>query len=87
MSLDPLVAAFALHADIGHLALLAWGVAATLMAARLLRAVETANRRFDGFVGELARFNARFDDIQPQGEADEPDSRTPAEKPPKSSLI
>jgi hypothetical protein len=84
MSLDPLIAAFALHADIGHLALLAWGIAATLMAARLLRAVEDATRRFDGFVGELARFNARFDD-DPQGEADEPGTRTAAEKPAKDS--
>jgi hypothetical protein len=83
VSLDPLIAAFALHADIGHLALLAWGVAATLMAARLLRAVETANHRFDGFVGELARFNARFDEVQPQGETDEPAPRHAAEKPAK----
>jgi hypothetical protein len=85
MSLDPLIAAFALHADIGHLALLAWGVAATLMAGRLLRAVETANRRFDGFVGELARFNARFDDVHLQGEADEPATRPAGEKPAKDS--
>jgi hypothetical protein len=82
MSLDPLISAFALHADIGHLALLAWSLAATLMAARLLHAVETAARRFDGFVGELARFNARFDDVQPQGEADEP----PNERQGKDSL-
>jgi hypothetical protein len=85
MSLDPLIAAFALHADIGHLALLAWGVSTTLMAARLLRALETANRRFDGFVGELARFNARFDDVPPQGEADEPYNRPTAERPAKAS--
>jgi hypothetical protein len=86
MSLDPLIAAFALHADIGHLALLAWGVAATFMAARLLRAVEAASRRFDGFVGELARFNARFDDPQPQGEAHEPGTGASAERPKKDSL-
>jgi hypothetical protein len=85
MNLDPLIAAFALHADIGHLALLAWGVAATLMAGRLLRAVEAESRRFDGFVNELARFNARFEDVHPQGEADEPHTRPATEKPAKDS--
>jgi hypothetical protein len=56
------------------------------MAARLLRAVEAASRRFDGFVGELARFNARFDDFQPQGEADEPHTRPAAARPAKDGL-
>ncbi len=72
IQLDPLVSAFAAHADIGHLALLVWALSASAMAARLIASVETANRRFDGFVGELARFNARFDDTQTQGDADEP---------------
>ncbi|MGL4727977.1 MAG: hypothetical protein ACRCWO_04400 [Bosea sp. (in: a-proteobacteria)] len=69
--IDPLITAFAAHADIGHLALLVWAVAATGMAARLIGAVETANRRFDGFVGELARFNARFDEPHHAGEIDD----------------
>jgi hypothetical protein len=62
---SPLIEAFARHADIGHLALLVWALAATIMAARLIGAVETANRRFDGFIGELARFNARLDERSP----------------------
>jgi hypothetical protein len=81
--LAPLVEAFARHADIGHLALLVWALAASAMAARLIAAVETANRRFDGFVGELARFNARFEAQQPYGEIDEPGCSTQAGQSPR----
>jgi hypothetical protein len=77
---DPLITAFAAHADIGHLAMLVWAVAATAMAARLIGAVETANRRFDGFIGELARFNARFDEQQHAGDTHEPKSDAAATK-------
>lgn len=46
--------------DLAHLALFLWAAGASLLAARLLAALEAANRRFDDFVRELARFNRRF---------------------------
>lgn len=46
--------------DLAHLALFLWAGAASLLALRLLAALEASNRRFDDFVRELARFNRRF---------------------------
>lgn len=44
--------------DLGHLALLLWALCASTLALLALRELVAANRRFDEFVRELARFNA-----------------------------
>lgn len=60
--MDELVRHVAEHGDLAHLALLLWAGAASLLAARLVRDLAAANRRFDDFVRELAQFNRRFGD-------------------------
>jgi hypothetical protein len=60
--MDALIGRFAEHADIGHLALLFWAVAASWQLARTLGDANRANERFDAFVRELAQFNRRHDD-------------------------
>jgi hypothetical protein len=57
--MDALLTRFAERADIAHLALLFWAVAASWLAQRSLRDLARANERFDAFVRELARFNRR----------------------------
>lgn len=52
--------AVAERGDLAHLALFVWGVVASGAAFLLLRELAAANRRFDDFVRELARFNRRF---------------------------
>lgn len=47
--------------DLGHLALLLWAFGASALALLVLRELVAANRRFDDFVRELARFNARYE--------------------------
>lgn len=47
--------------DLGHLALLLWASCASALALMILRELTAANRRFDEFVRELNRFNARYD--------------------------
>lgn len=47
--------------DLGHLALLLWACGASALALLVLRELVAANRRFDDFVRELARFNARYE--------------------------
>jgi hypothetical protein len=51
--------AFASRADIGHLALFLWASGASALLVQTLRELGAANRRFDRFVRELARFNNR----------------------------
>ena len=46
--------------DLAHLALLLWAAGASLLCRTLLRDLEAANKRFDAFVRELARFNRRL---------------------------
>lgn len=46
--------------DLAHLALLLWAAGASLLCRVLLRDLEAANKRFDAFVRELARFNRRL---------------------------
>jgi hypothetical protein len=48
--------------DLAHLALFVWAGAASTLVLALLRDLRAANRRFDEFVRELARFNRRFGD-------------------------
>jgi hypothetical protein len=47
--------------DLGHLALLLWAFCASALALFVLRELVAANRRFDDFVREFARFNARYE--------------------------
>ena len=62
---DLILPKFAAHADIGHLALLL--VAGGLYAVwqMTFRELAAANRRFDTFVRELARFNQRLERDNP----------------------
>lgn len=55
---EPLLRRFVEKGDLAHVALLLWALAASAMTARLLRDLGQANRRFDAFVRELARFNS-----------------------------
>lgn len=58
-AMDDLLGRFARLGDIGHLALALWALGASAACHRLLRDLAEANRRFDDFVRELARFNRR----------------------------
>jgi hypothetical protein len=46
--------------DLAHLALFLWASGATGLLALVLRELACANRRFDAFVRELARFNRKY---------------------------
>lgn len=59
--IEQVVAAFVGRADVGHLALLLWAASASGLAWLVLRELTAANRRFDDFVRELNRFNARHE--------------------------
>jgi hypothetical protein len=57
--------------DLAHLALALWAATDMALVVLLLRELAAANRRFDDFVRELARFNGRHEgtstsDIPPQ---------------------
>jgi hypothetical protein len=46
--------------DLAHLALLLWAGGASWLLVWSLRELASANRRFDAFVRELARFNRKY---------------------------
>jgi hypothetical protein len=46
--------------DLAHLALFLWASGASALLALTLRELIAANRRFEFFMRELARFNRRF---------------------------
>jgi len=46
--------------DLAHLALFLWASGATGLLVVVLRELACANRRFDAFVRELARFNRKY---------------------------
>ncbi len=48
--------------DLAHLTLFLWASGASSLLVFALRESAAANRRFDDFVRELARFNRRFGD-------------------------
>ena len=56
---EPVLRAFADRADLAALALFMWAAATTGLLVWTLRELAAANRRFDAFVRELARFNER----------------------------
>jgi hypothetical protein len=60
-ALDQILTSFVGKGDVGHLGLLLWAAAASGLAWLMLRELTAANRRFDDFVRELNRFNARQD--------------------------
>lgn len=63
--LGQIVTAFVGRADVGHLGLLLWAATASAAAWFVMRELSAANRRFDEFVRELNRFNARHEGDQP----------------------
>lgn len=63
--LEQIVTAFVGRADVGHLGLLLWATSASGLAWLVLRELSAANRRFDDFVRELNRFNARHEGDAP----------------------
>jgi len=58
---DEAAAGIIARGDLGHLALLLWAFSASAFALFNLRELIAANRRFDEFVREFARFNARYE--------------------------
>ena len=54
------LATFIARGDLAHLALLLWAGGASSLLLFTLREAAAANRRFDAFVRELARFNSTF---------------------------
>ena len=51
--------------DLAHLALFLWASGASALLYQTLREIAAANRRFDAFVRELARFNNRHNETAP----------------------
>ncbi|MGI6245162.1 MAG: hypothetical protein ACOYJQ_05280 [Pseudochelatococcus sp.] len=60
-ALAPVTESFIARGDLAHLALLLWACGASALLVATLRDLASANRRFDDFVRELARFNRRHD--------------------------
>ena len=58
---DEAAAGIVARGDLGHLALLLWAFCASGLALFALRELIAANQRFDEFVREFARFNARYE--------------------------
>ncbi len=50
--------------DARDAALVVWGLSASALNLVMIRSLSEANRRFNAFVTELARFNARFEQDQ-----------------------
>jgi hypothetical protein len=51
--------------DLAHLALFLWASGASALLVHCFREIAAANRRFDTFVRELARFNRRYEEPSP----------------------
>ncbi|HUN11741.1 MAG TPA: hypothetical protein PLE50_05650 [Rhabdaerophilum sp.] len=51
--------------DLAHLALFLWASGASALLVHTFREIAAANRRFDAFVRELARFNNRHGEQAP----------------------
>ncbi|KAF0227822.1 MAG: hypothetical protein FD175_2528 [Beijerinckiaceae bacterium] len=51
--------------DLAHLALFLWASGASALLVHVFREMAAANRRFDAFVRELARFNNRHGEETP----------------------
>lgn len=62
LDIDAILRAFTERGDLAHLALFLWAAGASALLWRALKELVAANKRFDDFVRELARFNSRFGD-------------------------
>jgi len=60
--MNAIIASVLERGDLAHLALFLWAGGASALLAITLRENAAANRRFDLFVRELARFNTRYED-------------------------
>jgi hypothetical protein len=58
--MESILRTFAERGDLAHLALFLWASGVSALLWRALKELVAANRRFDDFVRELARFNAWF---------------------------
>jgi hypothetical protein len=63
--MDSILERFAASSDVGHIGLLLWAIGASVLLSRTMNELAAANRRFDEFVRELARFNQRHRDLKP----------------------
>ncbi|MCA0405285.1 MAG: hypothetical protein LCH39_03945 [Proteobacteria bacterium] len=57
--MDAITTSILERGDLAHLALFLWASGASTLLLLAFREVAAAQRRFDAFVRELARFNAR----------------------------
>jgi len=58
--MDELTKTIATRGDLAHLALFLWASGASTLLVFVLRELAAANRRFDGFVREIANLNQIF---------------------------
>ena len=58
--MDDITRTIIARGDLAHLALFLWASGASALLVFALRELAAANRRFDDFVRELARFNSSF---------------------------
>jgi hypothetical protein len=56
-TMPEIISSIITRGDLGHLALFLWAGGASFMTLTLVKELTAANRRFDTFVRELARFN------------------------------
>jgi len=59
--MEAVIDTFIERGDLAHLALFLWAAGASALLIHVLREWAAASRRFDDFVRELARFNARHE--------------------------
>lgn len=60
--MNDITKSFIERGDLAHLALFLWASGASALLLWTLRELACANRRFDAFVRELARFNRKIGD-------------------------
>jgi hypothetical protein len=60
--MNTLAETFISRGDLAHLALFLWASGASGLLLHVFRENAAANRRFDAFLRELARFNNRYGD-------------------------
>ena len=58
--MDSILRIFTERGDLAHLALFLWASSVSALLWRALKELVAANKRFDDFVRELARFNSTF---------------------------
>jgi hypothetical protein len=59
--MDSILRTFTERGDLAHVALFLWASGASALAWRAMKELVAANKRFDDFVRELARFNSTFE--------------------------